>query len=280
MVRYILVVIIFSVAFFSCEDVIDVDVPTAESRLVIEASLDWEKGTTGNEQTIKLSMSTPFFETNQNTAVIGAIVTVINENNGDIFDFIDQNDGTYTTTNFLPILNNTYRLEVNYNGETFHATETLISVSDIDEITQSTEGGFDDDLLELNLYFNDPANIENYYLIKYEVEGDMFPYLEVRSDEFVDGNQIHDFFEKDDDEDDGETPFQVGDVVHIGLYGISEQYYNYMRLLIEQYEAQGDPFNSNAVQLQGNCINLSNPENDVYGYFRLTQFAKASYTFQ
>ncbi|WP_338732281.1 DUF4249 domain-containing protein [Mangrovimonas cancribranchiae] len=280
MTRYIIAILTFSLLLTSCEDVIDVDVPTAEPRLVIEASLDWEKGTTGNEQTIMLRMSTPYFETEENTMVTGAMVTVTNNDTGDIFSFTDQNDGTYTTTNFVPILNNTYSLEVIHNDETYEATETLMPVSDINNVTQSTEGGFDDELLELNLYFDDPANVENYYLIKYDVEGDMFPYLEDLSDEFVDGNEIHDFFEKDDDEDGEETPFEAGDVVNVSLYGISEQYYNFMRLLIEQYDSQGDPFSSNAAQVRGNCTNPTHPENYAFGYFRVTQVDKQTYTFQ
>ena len=42
--------ILTGIVFASCEDVIDVDVNNAEPRLVIEASLDWEKGTAGNGQ--------------------------------------------------------------------------------------------------------------------------------------------------------------------------------------------------------------------------------------
>ncbi|MFV0571519.1 MAG: DUF4249 domain-containing protein [Xanthomarina gelatinilytica] len=280
MTRYILALLVGSITFFGCEDVIDVDVPTAQSRLVVEASLDWEKGTIGNAQSIALSMSTPFFDTDQNTRVTGAIVRVINQDSGEVFPFNDNNDGTYSTSSFVPILNDTYRLEILYNGETYEATETLMSVSDINEVNQSIEGGFDDELLELNLYFTDPANIENFYLIKYEVEGDLFPYLEDVSDEFTDGNEIHDFLEKEDDEDGEEVPFEAGNVVNISLYGISEQYYNFIRLLIEQHGSQGDPFSSNAAQIRGNCINTSNPDNYAFGYFRLTEKDTATYTFE
>ncbi len=280
MKRYILIVFTLGFLLTSCEDTIDVDVPTAEARLVVEASLDWEKGTTGNVQSISLSMSTPFFDTNQDTSVTGAIVTVTNEDSGEVFPFDDNNDGTYSTSTFVPILNNTYHLEIVYDGETYEATETLMSVSDINEVNQSIEGGFDDELLELNLYFTDPANIENFYLIKYDVEGDLFPYLEDVSDEFTDGNEIHDFLEKDDDEDSEETPFEAGDVVNISLYGISEQYYNFIRLLIEQHGSQGDPFSSTAALIRGNCINPTNPDNYAFGYFRVTEVDTATYTFE
>ena len=46
----------------SCEDVIDVNLNNAEPRLVIDASINWFKGTTGNEQSIKLTLTAPYFD--------------------------------------------------------------------------------------------------------------------------------------------------------------------------------------------------------------------------
>ena len=88
------------------------------------------------------------------------------------------------------------------------------------------------------------------------------------------------FYEKEEDEDINQEEFEVGDVVDINFYGISETYHNYIQLLIEQYESTGDPFSSVPVVLKGNCTNPSNPDNFALGYFRLTQVVKASYTFQ
>ena len=70
---------IISVAFFSCEDVVDIDLETAEPKLVIDASLKWPKGTSGNEQTIKLTTTTGFYE-NIIPFVTGATVFVTNGN--------------------------------------------------------------------------------------------------------------------------------------------------------------------------------------------------------
>ena len=136
------ILIITAILYTSCTDVIDVDVPTAAPRLVIEASIDWEKGTTGNEQTIKLSSSTPFFDTTSNNSVIDASVKVTNNLTNQEFIFANQYNGEYITSNFIPVLNQSYTLEVIYNNETYLAEETLISVVDIDEITQSREGCF------------------------------------------------------------------------------------------------------------------------------------------
>lgn len=272
--------LIFCLVFISCEDVIDVNLSEGKTRLVIEASLDWEKGTSGNQQLIKLSTSSPYFQTNVNNEVTGASVKVTNNNTGAEYVFNDENDGTYTISNFVPVIGHTYTLEVVHNGETYTGNETLMSVPSITNVTQSVEGGFDDELLEVNIFYTDPVGEENFYLTKYFAEGDLFPVFEDMSDEFVNGNEINDFWEKEDDEDANEKPFEIGDKVSISLYGISQRYYNYIRLLIEQYDSGGDPFSSTAAQIKGNCINSSNQENYPYGYFRVTQVVKVDYTFQ
>lgn len=277
----ILVVLsIIAITLTSCTDVIDVEVQNAPPRLTIEASLDWEKGTAGNEQIIKLSTSTPyFFDKNTNTAVTGASVKVTNDSNGQEFVFVDQNNGVYTTSSFIPILNQAYTLEVAHLGETYTATETLIPVVDITSITQSTEKGFSDTDLEVNINFTDPEDEKNYYFFKYKAQGDLLPFLETAKDEFVNGNDINWWFEKEDDDSNNIKAFLPGDIVDIAFYGISERYYNYIRLLIEQSEGVG-LFSPIPVALRGNCINLNNPEGYAYGYFRLTQVVRESYTFE
>ena len=184
----------------SCEDVINVDVQTAPSRLVIEASLDWEKGTTGSNQTIKISKSTPYFDTATNTSVTNASVRVVNDDNNAEFIFTHQSNGAYTTTEFIPIINQSYTLEVIHEGETYRANETLRSVVDITEINQSIEDGNEDDELEVNIIFTDPEAEENYYLFKFQRQGDLLPTLEDGDDEFVNGNEITWWYEKEEDE--------------------------------------------------------------------------------
>ncbi len=269
---------LLAISFISCEDVIDVDTPEANSRLVIEASLDWQKGTTGNNQTIKLSTSTPYFQNTLNTTVTGASVTVTNTNSNVEYVFQDQNDGTYTINNFVPVINDTYVLEVLYNNEVYNATETLKSVSPIKRVEQSLEGGFDDEILDVSIFWDDPADEENYYLIKFIEQGDIIPIFEDFPDEFVNGNELDTFFEEDGDNE--EDQFNPGDVVEFTLYGISEQYNNYISLLIEQYDSGGDPFSAVPGKLKGNCINLNSPENYAFGYFRLSEFDTVTYTFQ
>lgn len=263
--------LLFSIMLVSCTDVVDVEVPTEAPRLVIEASLDWENGTAGNEQTIKLSLSTPYFESENLNPVTGASVKVTNSGNGNEFLFTDMDNGEYFTANFIPVVNQEYTLEVIYSNEIYTAVETLMPVVNIDEVYQSIEQGFDKEALEINVLFTDPAGIENFYLMKFQRQGGYLPVLFDVSDEFTDGNQMEVFYEDED--------FVVGDTFDISLHGISKQYYNFIRLLVEQ-SVDGGPFATIPAQLKGNCINITNPENNAFGYFRLTQVSKESFTFE
>lgn len=275
----ILIAILIAVLLSSCTDVVDVEVQSSQSRLTIEASLDWEKGTLGNEQTIKLSSSTDYYDTSTNTSVTGASVKVANDNSGAEFLFTDQKNGNYTTSSFVPVVNQSYTLTVDYNGEIFTATETLMPVVDISELSQSTEEGFSDDVLEVNIAFEDPVEEENYYLIKLKERGDLLVELFDVDDEFTNGNEIKLFYEKEEDTDTNTMEFEQGDIVDVELLGISEAYYDFIGILIAQNEDSG-PFGTTPVALKGNCINVTTPNNYAYGYFRLTQVVKKTYTFE
>ena len=264
----------------SCTDVIEVPLQSAPARLVIEASIDWEKGTTGNQQSINLSTSTPYFESTSNTAVTGASVTVTNDTNGSEFIFTDQNTGAYTTSTFIPVLGQSYTLTIIYNGETYSAKETLNAVPEITEIYQSLEDGFADDILEVHVTFIDPPEEENNYLFKFQKNGDLLPELEVGHDEFVNGNEIDWWYEiEEDDETDKIEEFVAGDVVSIEMYAISTSYKNYIEILIDQMDG-GGLFDVTPVAVKGNCSNSTNANNYAHGFFRLTEVNKVSYTFE
>ncbi len=280
--RYIkFTALVFTILIASCEDVIDVPVQNAPTRLVVEASLDWEKGTTGNEQTIRLSNSSAFFDTTSNTAVTGASVKVTNDSSGAEFIFADQNNGEYATSSFVPIIGQSYTLEIIHNGEMYSAQETLMAVPEITDIFQDVEDGFDDEILEAHIVFTDPPEEGNYYFFKFQKQGELLPDFEVGDDEFVNGNEIDWWYEieESDDETDVRQPFAAGDVLDIEMYGVSEAFYNYIDILTDQIGGVG-LFEATPVSVKGNCINLTNPENYAHGYFRLTEVNRTSYTFE
>ena len=275
---YILCLILVS-GLISCTDVIDVELQEEDPRLVVEASIDWKKGTAGNQQRIKLSLSTPYYENLNEVIVTGAAVRVINNSDQTSVVFVDQNDGFYTTDEFVPVMLQTYTLEIIYDDEVYLAQEVMTPVPVIDEVFQSTENGFDKNALEVNVRWRDPADVDNYYLSRFQRRGDLLQTLFDVDDEFTNGNYITRIYEKFTDEDTGEKEFQPGDIVDIALHGISQQYFNYIRILIEQGGGTG-PFSTIPAEIKGNCINTSNKANYAFGYFRLTEVDERVYEFQ
>ena len=70
-------------------------------------------------------------------------------------------------------------------------------------------------------------------------------------------------------------------MVTIRNYGISEQFYNYMFILLQQNsEEGGGPFETQPATVRGNCINQTNSKNYPLGYFRLSQVDEFIYTVQ
>ncbi|WP_034057797.1 DUF4249 domain-containing protein [Lacinutrix jangbogonensis] len=253
----------------SCEDVIDIEVPNAEPRLVIDASLNWFEGSTANYQTIKLSLSAPFFDS-QVPPATGANVLVTDQSNN-VYNFLDTNsDGIYECFNFNPQLNQEYTLTIIYNNEIYVGFETMTSVTSIDFIEQNDDGGFTGDEIEIKAYYTDPADEENYYFFEFQGELETNLDLNVYDDEFVNGNQIFAFYSNEDTE--------PGNNLIIRNYGISKQFYEFMFLLLQQTSEGGGPFEVQPATVRGNCINQTNPENFPFGYFRASQATEVIYT--
>jgi len=61
--KNILTFLALALLLISCEDVVEVNLVEAQPRLVVDAALQWKKGTTGEEQTIRLSRTRGFFVT-------------------------------------------------------------------------------------------------------------------------------------------------------------------------------------------------------------------------
>lgn len=256
----------------SCEDIIDVNLNETEPKLVIEASINWIKGTSGREQSIKLSLTAPYFDTTIPPAN-GAIVTITDQNNV-VYDFVEEGtQGIYKNSNFVPVINHSYSLKIIYEDEVYVATEILKSVVPIDRIGQTLDGGFSGEDTELKVYYTDPADEANFYFFEFRSDIRAIPSLSIYDDRFNNGNQIFGFYSEED--------LRVGDQVIIRNYGISERFYNYMFILLQQNNADGGaPFESHPTIVKGNCVNQTNPDNYPLGYFRLSEVAEVVYAIQ
>jgi hypothetical protein len=255
----------------SCEDVVDVQLNTASPKLVIEASINWEKGTTGQVQKIKLTTTSDYY--NDTVPIVSGAVVFIKNNSGAIFNFVEvPNTGEYICTDFLPNLNETYFLTINNKGEIYTASEKLMAVSDIeDNIEQTNNGGFDGKQIQIKYFFQDNGSEENFYMDSFQTDTNPFPFYSVSSDELFQGNQCFGIFINKNT--------VAGNVVSINLYGISEDYYNYMSKIITATNS-GGLFASTPAAVRGNIINQTNGSNYPLGYFRLSEVDTKIYNVQ
>ncbi|MDI5949525.1 DUF4249 domain-containing protein [Flavobacterium yafengii] len=272
--KKIIVYLIFIIAVFSasCEDVVEVDLDNAPPKLVIEAAINWKKGTSGSQQKIKLTTTTGFYST-EIPKVSGATISIKNSSNI-VFNFSEiANTGEYTCATFIPVLNETYTLTVISNGNTYTATETLKPVTPITKIVQNNEGGFTGKNIEIKTFYKDPANETNYYLYKYVYSNQVKSNYYVDQDEFFNGNEFFSISQNDD--------LKKDDKIEVSHFGISKAYYNYMSVLVSiAGNNGGGPFQSPPATVRGNIINTTDEANYPLGYFSLSEVDIRNYTIE
>lgn len=252
----------------ACEEVVEVDLEDSVPRLVVEASLLWQKGTDGNHQFIKLSTTAPFFD-DETPPAEGAQVSVVS-GTGEIYTFEEINPGIYSNEHFVPEFNKSFELTIIFEDEAYKGIEFLVPVSELRYVEQNSNGGFGGEDTELKVYYNDPAGVDNYYLFKFLFENLSF---QIYDDEFTDGNLSFAYFSNEDLIAEEEVGFEI--------QGISENFYEYMFILRSQAGTNGGgPFQTQPTTVKGNIVNITNPENFAFGYFRLSETDFLQYTIE
>lgn len=259
------------VLFISCEDVVEVDLKTSQERLVINASLNWYRDypqntmQMGNLQTITLTRTAGFYD--EIIPASDALVTVTNNVTKEIFDFFeDANTGVYNCTNFKPILDNVYTLNIIDGNQKYVAEETLIDTPLIDGIEQIRGGFFDQEQIILKVYYTDDANETNYYYFDYITSISEIKELSVSNDRFNNGNQTYEiisYFNEDED-----IKIEDGDIFDIKFFEISSGYYQFLNVLTDQIYTSGI-FDPVPAEVKGNIVNTTEENNYPYGYFRV-----------
>ncbi len=257
--------------FTSCEDVVDVDVPTGEPRLVIDASFEFFLNETpiGTRNSIRLTQSAPFFG-NEIPIVNNATVFITNLEDNTIYNFSESNnDGIYIPdTIFLPEFDVTYQLTVIYNNETYIATTQLIPTVPIDSVEQGDGTLFEGDETEVIISFTDNGTRNDFYLFDFD-----FSLFLASEDRFYQGQAFNfSYFYED---------MVAGQNVTIKILGIDKRYFEYSELLIAQAEQDGgNPFQTPPAVLKGNIINTTNQDNYPLGYFNLSEADRFDFTIE
>lgn len=262
--------LLLTFAFWSCEEVVNIPLNTANPKLVVEASILWEKGTQGNEQKIILTTTGDFYGDTV-PKVFGAQVKITNSKET-IFNFAEvPNTGEYVCNDFVPELNETYTLEIVTNGITYKSTETLKPVATITRVESKPLSGFGEDTIEIKSYFNDPADQKNFQLYRLIDPQEIHPLYYADSDEFYNGNEFYSVAIV--------NKTNVGDELKITHMGISETYFNYVNLILSLAGSQGGgPFQTPPITAKGNIINTQDINNNALGFFSLSETTSTVFT--
>lgn len=256
----LLIVLLFS----NCEKVVDIDVPTIEPKLIIDASFEvlFNATPVTANMVVKLKLSTDYFDETIPT-VSDAIVFLTNTIDNSVINFSDVNlNGNFTPIiNFIPKDAIEYELTVIYKSEIYKGTATKVKSTQIDNAMQGDETLFSGKEIEIKVAFKDNVDRENYYLFNFT--NNLFLPLE---DRFFNGtNYNFSFFYQEDE-------IEVPTNVTVTMSGITKDYFTYFRILQNQSGTSGGgPFQSVPSSLLGNVINTTNEANFPLGYFHISE---------
>ena len=263
--RNIKILFALSLIFFaSCEKVVDIDVPSIEPKLIIDASFEvyFDETPVRAINIVKLKLSADYFE-EIIPVVTNATVFLTNLSDNTIINFSDANlDGDFEAdTAFIPLDDITYELTVVHNNEIYKGNAIKIKSTQLTGVIQGDETLFSGNETELKVNFTDLGPEENFYL--FDFSNNLFTSIEDRFFNNVDYNFSY-FY--------GEDDIELPATVTVKMFGISKEYYTYFRVLSSQSgQNGGGPFETVPSSLLGNMINYTNEENFPLGYFHIAE---------
>jgi hypothetical protein len=249
---YIPVFIFIFLTFSGCEKVIEFDLADSKEMIVIEASIANRK----DPFKVLVSKTTPYLQTGPKNQVSGAKVSIRTDKGKPIY-FKETEPGVYILDNVYAPNNQWYNIDVEYEGITYTARSfmnELVSISDV-YFSYFDGLGIMDSGYKIVCFIEDPANTENYYRIKYFINGDPVDDhgdLTIYSDKLINGKVIG--------LNQGSFVFKETDTLIIELQSIDKAAYNYFSTLnsisgIESLQS-ASPANP-----------ISNFNNGALGYF-------------
>lgn len=257
--------------FTACERVVDIDVEEGRERLVVEGRIERIIDNPEAVQSLRLSTTAPYFSNKPTPAASGAEV-VVREDSGNTYHFTESPDqpGIYENRDMRPEVGRAYTLEIDLDGESYRAVETLLPVAPIDRIYQqfNKSNPFEEEGIRVKIDYQDVAGREDYYLWEQFADGvsqakpdDGNEFNFVGSDELYDGERAIGF------EPNEEATVEPGQLIRVRQLSLSKRAFEYYFLIFQ--ETGKDPLfeSTPAALVRGNVENLTNPDHYALGYF-------------
>ena len=178
---FIIATLLTGILFVQCEDVIEVDIPASEPRLILDALIRVDTSLTIQEVRFKTSVTSGFFDEISLPENPVTALNLLNETQGtEPIPFIPDpaQPGTYVPegpdgtaenggfigTGFFTEPGDEFLLTFEYEGDIYLARSAFYPSVPIDQLEQGTETLFGGDETEVIVTFSDTPAREDFYL--------------------------------------------------------------------------------------------------------------------
>ena len=263
----------------ACERIVDVEIPAPEPTLVVEGRIELVKEAPSGTQTIRLRTTDAFFSNRLPPPAVGAAVTVT-DGAGGVYPFMETEPGHYVTHDLHARIGETYMLSIDYEGDLYAASASLLPVAPIDTlyfIFKEKTLVNDQEGYRATIDYADPPGGPQFYLWEQLVDGVNEPppssgnqFNLVSRDDLYDGRPVIGFHPND------EVVIEPGAHVMIRQLSLSRRGYDYYYAIFEQSGlGSGPAFSVPPATIRGNVANTTRPERFPFGFFGAAEVSVA-----
>jgi hypothetical protein len=249
-----LIILIIPVVLISCQKVISLELNTVSPVIVISGNVTDKSG----PYYVQITKTVNFDQPNVFPKISGATVKISdNFGNIDTLSETSSGSGIYSTSVLQGIPGRTYTLTVEVDSVTYTAVSSMPFPVNIDTMRIIDVNDFRRKRKELEVTFNDPAGITNYYRFEETVNNYKSNNYSLMNDRYNDGKTIVRDINVNDS-----TDLKTGDLIILELQSIDKATYDYFRTLRFASGSSGLGFTSASP-----ANPISNFDNGALGYF-------------
>lgn len=267
----------------ACEDVVEVELPEVEPKLVVGGLVRVDKDQEFITVEIQLRESSNYFDENLPIQADSVVISYGTLSENEVFEpqalshlaEMEPGTGIYIPDPESPSdqripsavaePGTVFILEIFYKGSHFFAQTEYAPTVPIDNMEQGDDVLFDEEETEVIVTFTDTPGRDDFYVFDFG-----FGEFLTVEDQFFQGQQFQFSFFYDDNID-------AGQEITVRILGATEDFYDYMGLVIEQTAENGGVFQTPVATVKGNVFdmtgldNMERPNDYALGYFAVVQ---------
>ena len=246
--------ILLTFIFYSCEEIIEIDLNSADPKIVIEGTVTAQPG----PYTVTITKTADYYNPGTYPTVSGAVVSIA-DSNGFFEELVETAAGIYQTDSLQGTPGRTYTLTVTVEGQTYSAISSMPLPTEIDSLLyEENEEGVrprDKKGYALTIKFTDESGVEDFKRVKIYRNGNLQDGYFLYNGRLSDGNVIE--FDRI------HTAFELNDYVYVELLSIDEPTYEYYSTLGNAVASSG----GSKIQTKIPANPISNLSGGALGYF-------------